>query len=223
MAVNLFSVRAIPFTSWSSPFPLNFRPRPLTLFNLCGGLALFGLGEALMLASGFGVSPWLVLADGLSSRLGLSIGLATAVISLAVLTLWVPLRQMPGLGTILNALIIAVVIDVSLPYLPSPANSFLMVIESIAGVLLIGLGSAIYLIAKLGPGPRDGLMTGLQRLTGYPIAWVRTSIELTVLAIGWMLGGTVGFGTVLFAVGVGPALSIGLIVVLWISQEIISE
>ncbi len=176
-----------------------------------------------MLASGFGVSPWLVLADGLSSRLGLSIGLATAVISLAVLTLWVPLRQMPGLGTILNALIIAVVIDVSLPYLPSPANSFLMVIESIAGVLLIGLGSAIYLIAKLGPGPRDGLMTGLQRLTGYPIAWVRTSIELTVLAIGWMLGGTVGFGTVLFAVGVGPALSIGLIVVLWISQEIISE
>ena len=218
--MNLFSVRAIPTTGWSSHYPLNFRPKLLTLINLCSGLALFGLGEALMLASGFGVSPWLVLADGLSMRLGLSIGMTTFVISLAVLLLWVPLRQMPGLGTILNALIIAAVIDLSLPFLPVPTSGLLQAAESVFGIVLIGLGSAMYLIAKLGPGPRDGLMTGLQRLTGLPIALVRTAIEIAVLLVGWFLGGAVGFGTLLFAFGVGPALSLGLLLVLWVSKEI---
>lgn len=221
--MNLFSVRAIPTTSWSSSFPLNFRPQLLTLFNLCAGLTLFGLGEALMLASGFGVSPWLVLADGLSIKLGLSIGMTTIVISLAVLTLWIPLRQIPGLGTILNALIIAAVIDSSLPYLPAPSSGMLQALESVLGIILIGLGSAMYLIAKLGPGPRDGLMTGLQRITGFPIAWVRTSIEIAVLLAGWLLGGAIGIGTLLFAFGVGPALSLGLLIVLRVSEEISSE
>ncbi len=218
--MNLFSVRAIPTTRWSSSFPLNFRPQLLTLVNLCVGLTLFGLGEALMLASGFGVSPWLVLADGLATKLGLSIGMTTFVISLAVLLLWLPLRQMPGLGTLLNALIIALVIDLSLPYLPAPSSIALQGIESVSGILLIGLGSAMYLIAKLGPGPRDGLMTGLQRLTGRPIAVVRTAIEIAVLVTGWLLGGTLGLGTLLFAFGVGPALSVGLLLVLWVSKEI---
>jgi hypothetical protein len=172
-----------------------------------------------MLASGFGVSPWLVLADGLSARLELSIGMTTFVISLAVLTLWLPLRQIPGLGTILNALIIAAVIGLSLPFLPTPTSGLLQVIESVVGIMLIGLGSAMYLIAKLGPGPRDGLMTGLQRLTGFPIASVRTVIEIAVLSAGWLLGGAVGFGTLLFAFGVGPALSVGLMLVLWVSKE----
>lgn len=221
--MNLFSVRAIPTTSWSSSFPLNFRPQLLTLFNLCAGLTLFGLGEALMLASGFGVSPWLVLADGLSIKLGISIGMTTFVISLVVLTLWIPLRQMPGLGTILNALIIAAVIDSSLPYLPAPSSGVLQALESVLGIILIGLGSAMYLIAKLGPGPRDGLMTGLQRITGFPIVWVRTSIEIAVLLAGWLLGGAIGIGTLLFAFGVGPALSLGLLIVLRVSQEISSE
>lgn len=218
--MNLFSVRAIPSTSWSSSSPLSFRPKLLTLFNLCAGLTLFGLGEAMMLASGFGVSPWLVLADGLSYKLGLSIGLTTLAISLAVLTLWIPLRQLPGLGTILNALIIAAVIDLSLPYLPRPSSVLIQSIESVFGILLIGLGSAMYLIAKLGPGPRDGLMTGLQRVTGLPIVWVRTSIEIIVLVLGWSLGGTVGGGTLLFAFGIGPALSVGLVLVLQVSEEI---
>ena len=173
-----------------------------------------------MLASGFGVSPWLVLADWLSYKLGLSIGLTTLAISLAVLTLWIPLRQLPGLGTILNALIIAAVIDLSLPYLPRPSSVLIQSIESVFGILLIGLGSAMYLIAKLGPGPRDGLMTGLQRVTGLPIVWVRTSIEIIVLVLGWSLGGTVGGGTLLFAFGIGPALSVGLVLVLQVSEEI---
>jgi len=173
-----------------------------------------------MLASGFGVSPWLVLADGLSSRLGISIGMSTFVISLAVLILWLPLRQMPGLGTLLNALIIAAVIDWSLPFLPAPESAPLQALESVFGIVLIGLGSAMYLIAKLGPGPRDGLMTGLQRLTDFPIAWVRTTIEITVLVVGWSLGGAVGFGTLLFAFGIGPALSLGLVLVLKVSEDI---
>ncbi len=174
----------------------------------------------MMLASGFGVSPWLVLADGLSYKLGASIGVTTLAISLGVLILWIPLRQMPGLGTILNALIIALVIDLSLPFLPRPSSLILQSIESVLGILLIGLGSAMYLIAKLGPGPRDGLMTGLQRVTGFPVVWVRTSIEVTVLTIGWLLGGTIGIGTLLFAFGIGPALSLGLVLVLQVSEEI---
>jgi hypothetical protein len=149
--------------------------------------------------------------------------MTTIVISLAVLTLWIPLRQIPGLGTILNALIIAAVIDSSLPYLPAPSSGMLQALESVLGIILIGLGSAMYLIAKLGPGPRDGLMTGLQRITGFPIAWVRTSIEIAVLLAGWLLGGAIGIGTLLFAFGVGPALSLGLLIVLRVSEEISSE
>lgn len=172
-----------------------------------------------MIAAGFGVSPWLVLAEGMSQITGFSIGLTTFFISAMVLLLWIPLKQTPGLGTLLNALIIAVVIDYSLPWLPSPQALFFKGLECLAGIVMVGFGSAIYLMAHLGPGPRDGLMTGLQRVTQYPIARVRTSIEIAVVMLGFFLGGTVGLGTFLFAFVIGPTVSAGLFVVSNLSSD----
>ena len=199
--------------SWSSPSPYNLRPRPLTFFYLCFGLAMFGLGEAILIASGAGVSPWTVLADGIARNTGWSIGFSTMIISFAILVLWIPLAQKPGMGTILNALIIAFMIDYSLPYLPKPSGLGWQLIQAAVGVLIVGLSSGVYLAAKLGPGPRDGLMTGLQRVTGMPIAWVRIAIEVAAVTSGWYLGGAVGAGTVLFALGVGPCVAVGFLMV----------
>ncbi|MGB1964809.1 MAG: YczE/YyaS/YitT family protein, partial [Candidatus Puniceispirillales bacterium] len=136
-----------------------------------------------------------------------SIGFSTFVVSVSVLITWFPLRQIPGIGTILNILIIALVIDLSLPYLPQFETLSLQIIEALAGVIITGIGGGIYLIAKLGAGPRDGLMTGLQRVTNLPIATVRSGIEMTVVILGWMLGGVAGIGTVLFAFGIGPSVA----------------
>ena len=212
-ALKFLTVRAVPTVSWSSSHPLNFRPGPLTLFFLVAGLSVFGLGEALLIGAGIGVSPWTVLAQGLGLQTGLSIGWATFIVSLAVLLLWIPLRQTPGLGTLLNAIVISFVIEASLPYLPRPQIFFWNLAEVLLGVLLVGLGSGVYLTAQLGAGPRDGLMTGLQRRTGYPIAWVRMSLELAAVTAGWLLGGTLGLGTLLFALGIGPSVSLGLHIV----------
>ena len=217
--MKVFAIKAVPTVNWSSSHPLNFKPAPMTLFLLSLGLTLFGLGEALMIAAGFGVSPWLVLAEGMSQITGFSIGLTTFFISAMVLLLWIPLKQTPGLGTLLNALIIAVVIDYSLPWLPSPQALFFKGLECLAGIVMVGFGSAIYLMAHLGPGPRDGLMTGLQRVTQYPIARVRTSIEIAVVMLGFFLGGTVGLGTFLFAFVIGPTVSAGLFVVSNLSSD----
>jgi uncharacterized membrane protein YczE len=217
--VKVFAVKAVPTVNWSSSHPLNFKPAPVTLLLLSLGLTLFGLGEALMIAAGFGVSPWLVLAEGMSQITGFSIGLTTFFISAMVLLLWIPLKQTPGLGTLLNALIIAVVIDYSLPWLTSPQALFFKGLECLAGIVMVGFGSAIYLMAHLGPGPRDGLMTGLQRVTQYPIARVRTSIEIAVVMLGFFLGGTVGLGTFLFAFVIGPSVSAGLFVVSNLSSD----
>lgn len=211
--MKLFAVKAVPTVNWSSSHPLNFKPAPFTFFLLCFGLTMFGLGEALMIAAGFGVSPWLVLSQGIAEISSISIGLATFFVSVVVLLLWIPLKQTPGLGTLLNALIIAAVIDYSLPWLPYPQTLFFKGLESVAGIIMVGFGSAIYLMAHLGAGPRDGLMTGLQRVTQFPIARVRTSIEIVVVVLGFLLGGTVGLGTFLFAFGIGPAVSAGLFVV----------
>lgn len=208
--IKFLSVRAVPVVSWSSANPFNFKPPASTLFFLVSGLTIFGIGETLLIAAGIGVSPWTVLAQGLGLQLGLSIGWATFIVSVAVLLFWIPLKQMPGLGTLLNAIIISIVIEVSLPYLPQPEAFIPSFIEACIGVLLVGLGSGIYLTAHLGAGPRDGLMTGLQKKTGFPIAWVRMSLELMAVSSGWLLGGTVGIGTLLFAFGIGPAVSIGL-------------
>lgn len=209
----LFAVKKIPRLSWSSPSPYNLKPRPLSLFYLVLGLVLFGLGEAILIASGAGVSPWTVLAQGIAGKIGWSIGLVTMLVSFAVLALWIPLQQKPGIGTILNALIIAFMIDFSLILLPEPEALFWQIAQAVGGVLLVGIASGIYLTANLGAGPRDGLMTGLQAKTGLPIAAIRIALEVTVVAIGWHLGGVVGIATLLFAFGVGPCVAIGILLV----------
>jgi len=203
-------IKNIPKTSWSSKKPLNIKPKIKTLLFLIFGLFLFGLGETLLLASGAGVSPWTVLAEGISIYSSYSVGWSTFWMSLAVLLLWIPLKQKPGIGTILNVIIIALVFDYTLPYLPNPENYEFKVLQVIIGVLITGLGSGFYLISNLGPGPRDGLMTGVQRITGKPIALVRSTIEVIVVFFGWKLGGTVGLGTIIFALGIGPTVAAGI-------------
>lgn len=211
--LKAFTVKAVPFVAWSSPHPLNFRPALPTLGLLCFGLIVFGIGEALLIAGGLGVSPWTVLAQGIALKLTSSIGWATFLVSIAVLLLWIPLRQVPGLGTLLNAILIAAALAWALPLLPEPQSLPGQLLMVLAGILMVGFGSGTYLIAHLGAGPRDGLMTGLQRLTEVPIAIVRLTLEISVVAIGWSLGGVVGVGTLLFALGIGPAVSLGLYVV----------
>jgi len=205
--LEFLSTKKIPTLFWSSSKALTAKPKLISVVFLIIGLILFGLGEALLIAAGIGVSPWTVLGQGISNVLNLSIGKATFFISLFVLLCWIPLRQIPGIGTILNVIIIATVLDYSLVYLPAPEQISLKLIQVIAGILITGFGGAIYLIANLGPGPRDGLMTGLQELTDLPIAWVRSGIELSVIIIGWILGGIFGIGTLLFALGIGPSVA----------------
>ena len=208
--VLIFTLRKIPVLSWSSVDTLNLKPKSITLIYLILGLILFGLGETLLIASNSGVSPWTVLAQGISVKTGYSIGITTFIVSISVLCLWIPLRQKPGIGTILNTIIISVVIEVSLPHLPSPELLALQILQVIIGVVIVGLGSGFYLIANLGPGPRDGLMTGLQKMTNLSISLIRAIIEISAVIIGWYLGGVVGIGTVVFALGIGPLVSTGL-------------
>jgi uncharacterized membrane protein YczE len=207
------SIRSIPKVSWSSSNPLNFKPKLSTFLFLCIGLSLFGLGEGLIMISYIGNSPWQVLAQGISLHVNFSIGFATFLISLSVLSLWIFLGQKPGMGTFLNAIIIAAMIDLSIAFIPTPEIYMSKFIMLACGILLVGFGSGLYLIANLGPGPRDGLMTGLQRKTKLPIAAVRACIEITVASVGWYLGGTLGEGTLLFAFGIGPAVALGLFLV----------
>ena len=207
------TIKKIPKVSWSSKKPYNLRPKFSTFIFLCIGLAVFGLGEGLLIISLTGASPWSVLAQGISINLGYSIGLVTFFVSLFALSLWIFLSQKPGIGTILNIIIIALMIDLSIFYIDTPQNYIGQLSMAVFAVLLVGLGSGIYLIANLGPGPRDGLMTGIQRKTNFPIAAVRAFLEITVVSIGWYLGGTVGIGTLLFAFGIGPAVALGLFLV----------
>ena len=206
-------IKNIPKVYWSSEKTLNFKPKISTFFFLCFGLALFGLGEGLLIVSFAGASPWSVLAQGIALNINLSVGIITIFISLGVLILWIPLSQKPGIGTILNAIIIGLMIDVCIKFVPTPENFIYQIILAIVAVLTVGLGGGIYLVANLGAGPRDGLMVGLQKKTNLPIAAVRGSLEITVMSIGWYLGGTVGVGTLLFAFGIGPAVALGLFIV----------
>jgi uncharacterized protein len=219
--VKFLKVKNVPTVHWSSDRPLNFKPKILTLFYLVMGLIIFGFGESLLIHSMIGLSPWLVLAEGMAINFNWTIGFATFVSSVVVLLIWLPLKQRPGVGTILNIIIIAGTIDLSLYLFNFSTNSYLInLMVGSLGILLVGLGSGIYLIANLGPGPRDGLMTGLQRVTQYPIAWVRVSIEVFVVCVGWILGGTVGVGTLLFAFGIGPAVAFGLYLVVKINKKV---
>ena len=215
---RIFTIKEVPSVSWSSDFPLNTKPRSYTVIMLITGLFFFGLGEAIIIGSGSGVSPWTVLAQGISLKTDLSVGTTTFLISIAILIFWIPLKQVPGIGTILNAIIIASTIDLTLPYLPQPNDTYLKLLQVCIGIFIVGLGSGIYLISNLGPGPRDGLMIGLQKQTGTSIPLIRTILELSAVISGWLLGGVVGIGTVLFVFGIGPCVGIGLTFVEKISK-----
>jgi len=193
-----------------SAAPSRWRASPARLLRLVAGLILFGTGDAFLVAGGLGNTPWTVLAEGIAERLGLSIGVATFVVSVAVLLAWIPLRERPGLGTVLNVVLISVAIDVTLALLAEPDALVLRVAALLAGVALIGLGSGFYLTAALGPGPRDGWMTGLHRRTGRPIWLVRLAIEGSVVVAGALLGGTLGIGTLVFTALIGPAVDLGI-------------
>jgi len=203
----------VPRTIWSSRHPLNFRPNFSTLLALVVGLWIFGTGEAVLIAAGIGVSPWTVLAQGITEQTSFTVGEATFIVSVCVLLLWIPLRETPGIGTILNAILIALSIDVMAPFIPEQENLPNAIVQSAFGVMMVGIGSALYLTANLGPGPRDGWMTGVQKKTNWPIGRVRVGIEIIVLSIGILLGGTFGLGTIMFAIGIGPVISISLGVV----------
>jgi len=206
-------IKNIPSVSWSSEKPFNFKPKISTFFFLCFGLTLFGLGEGLLIVSASGASPWSVLAQGLYLNLGFSVGVITIFISFIVLLLWIPLKQKIGIGTILNALIIGLMIDVCIRHVATPESYIDQILLGAVAVAIVGLGGGIYLVANLGAGPRDGLMIGLQKKTNLPIALVRGTLEITVMSVGWYLGGTVGVGTLLFAFGIGPCVALGLFLV----------
>ncbi len=219
---EVFTIKQIPKVVWSSGDSFNLKPKPLTFIFLVFGLFLFGLGESLLITSGAGVGPYTVLAQGISNLTDWSIGLSTFVISIFVLLLWIPLKQKPGMGTILNAFIIALTIEFSVYYLPYPESYPLQVLQVLIGVLTIGLGSGFYLISNLGAGPRDGLMIGLQRISNMPIYSIRTAIEISVVIIGSfcllnnidkLLGEVVGLGTAIFALGIGPSVALGITLV----------
>jgi uncharacterized membrane protein YczE len=206
-------IKKIPKVNWSSQKPYNFKPKVSTFFFLCFGLTLFGLGEGLLIVSFTGASPWSVLAQGISLNVNLTIGTITLLISIAVLILWIPLGLKPGMGTIFNALIIALMIDLCIKFVPTPSNYIHQIILAVISVITVGIGGGIYLVSNLGAGPRDGLMIGLQKISNLPIAVVRGTLEISVVSVGWYLGGTVGLGTLLFAFGIGPCVALGLYLV----------
>jgi uncharacterized membrane protein YczE len=172
--------------------------------QLLVGLLLYGTSMAMQIRGGLGLNPWDVLHEGLSKQTPLSFGLITAITGVAVLLAWIPLRQRPGLGTVANVLVIAVSVDLALFLIPPVTGFGLRIGLLVGGIVLNGVATAAYVGARLGPGPRDGLMTGLAARTGWSIRVVRTGLEVVVLSVGWLLGGTVGVGTVLYALAIGP-------------------
>jgi uncharacterized membrane protein YczE len=202
----------VPKTSWSAG-ESNLNVSVKTFSVLILGLWLFGTGEAFLIDASIGQSPWTVLADGMARTLNMTIGETTFLTSIVVLLLWIPLKRRPGLGTVMNILVIAIAIDVMTPLLPTPTNVVAQTVEALFGILLVGVASALYITCNVGAGPRDGLMTGLNEKTGIRVGRVRTGIEIVVLTIGWLLGGVVGIGTLLFALLIGQsvAISFGLV------------
>ena len=208
--------RTIPRTRWRSEGS-RWRTGPLTFVVLVLGLWLFGTGEAMLVDAGLGNAPWTVFAQGVEVRTGIPIGVATFLTSVVVLLLWIPLRERPGLGTIANAIVIATALQVMLWVLPTPAALIWQVVQVAVAILLVGVGSGLYLTTNLGPGPRDGLMTSIHERTGIAVTPIRLGIEVVVLGIGWILGGTVGVGTLAFALLIGPSVGYGLRFVGWVA------
>lgn len=207
---KIFLISSVPITSWSAPRPNIFLPKFETFFFLCLGLFLFGLGESILVISQNGVTPWTVLAEGVAKKVNIGIGLSTFLVSCIVLVFWLPLKLKPGLGTIMNIFIIALTMGVTIPFLYFLNEFFNPIFLSFLGTFLVGFGSGIYLIANLGPGTRDGLMTGLSKNYNKPISLIRFSIEFLVVFLGWLLGGTLGIGTIIFAIFIGPFVSLSL-------------
>jgi len=172
------------------------------------GLSGYGLSMAMMVRAGLGLDPWDVFHQGLAGHTGLTIGEASAVVGAVVLLGWIPLRNMPGVGTVANVIVIAITVDAGLAVLPHPQSLWIRGAMMAGAVLLNALSTVLYIGAGMGPGPRDGLMTGLVARTGWSVRLVRTGIETTVLAVGWLLGGTVGLGTVVYALGIGPLVQL---------------
>ncbi|WP_181798754.1 YitT family protein [Streptomyces sp. WELS2] len=174
------------------------------LVQLYAGLVLYGASSALLVAAGLGLEPWNVLHQGLAELTGLSIGVLSIIVGAAVLLLWVPLRQRPGLGTISNVFVVGLAMDGTLALLPDVRSLAVRVPLLLVGIVLNGMATGLYIAARFGPGPRDGLMTGLHRRTGRSIRLMRTAVEVAVVVTGFVLGGTIGVGTVLYAVSIGP-------------------
>ncbi|WP_405961618.1 hypothetical protein OG235_44710 [Streptomyces sp. NBC_00024] len=174
------------------------------LTQLCTGLALYGASSALLVESGLGLEPWNVLHQGLAELTGLTIGVVSIVVGAVVLLLWIPLRQRPGLGTVSNVFVVGIAMDATLALVPQAHTTAVRILLLVAGIVLNGVATGLYIAARFGPGPRDGLMTGLHRRTGRSVRLMRTAVEVAVLATGFALGGTVGVGTLLYALSIGP-------------------
>lgn len=203
--------RTIPQTPWAARHRWDLSiSRILILFF---GLFIFGLGDSLLVQSNTGNAPWTVLAEGVAKNLNISLGFSTFAISTLILLLWIPLREKPGFGTLANIAIIASAIQLGVNVFPLASNYFVGVAMDLLGIALVGMGSALYITCALGPGPRDGLMTAIHNKTGVRVGRVRLGIEGTVLVLGWLLGGTIGLGTALFALFIGQSIAISLGVV----------
>ena len=216
---KIFLISSVPLVSWSSIKPNNFKPKFKTFFFLCLGLFIFGLGESVLIVSDYGVTPWTVLAEGVAKKIDIGIGLSTFIISCIVLIFWLPLKLKPGFGTLMNILIIAMTMGGTIPFLYFLNDFFNGLILSFLGTMLVGFGSGIYLIANLGPGTRDGLMTGISKKYNKPISLIRFTIEFCVVFFGWILGGTLGIGTIIFAIFIGPFVSLSLKIVFFLNRK----
>ena len=203
--------KTIPNTPWRADH--RWQLSPLRVAILFFGLSIFGLGDALLVQSNIGNAPWTVFAEGLSLKTGWTLGFSTFIISIFVLLAWIPLREKPGFGTLSNIVLIATFIQVGVSIFPEQDSYFSGVLYVLLGIMLVGIGSSLYITCGLGPGPRDGAMTGIHNATGVRVGRVRLAIEVTVLIAGWLMGGTVGLGTLLFALLIGHSVAISLGVV----------
>jgi uncharacterized membrane protein YczE len=200
--------KTIPNTPWRADH--RWQLNPLRTAVLFFGLAIFGLGDSLLVQSNIGNAPWTVFAEGVSLKTGWTLGFSTFIISIFVLLAWIPLREKPGFGTLSNIVLIATFIQVGVTIFPEQSSHLGGVLFVLLGIALVGVGSSLYITCGLGPGPRDGAMTGIHNVTGIRVGRVRLGIEVTVLAAGWLMGGTLGLGTLLFALFIGNSVAISL-------------
>ena len=209
--------KTVPITPWRADHRWQLSPSRVAI--LFFGLAIFGLGDSLLVQGDVGNAPWTVFSQGLTYKTGLSIGWATAIISIFVLLIWIPLNEKPGFGTLSNIVLIAAFIEIGTHTFPKQTSTLAGVVFALVGIAMVGLGSALYITCGLGPGPRDGAMTGIHFKTGIRVGRVRMGIELVVLTIGWLMGGRVGIGTALFALLIGQSVAIFLGIVARLTRK----